>query len=184
MDTLYISLAWAVGLIALFSFLAVNSWLNNNRREREAYYRSEAIKKIAEMQGNAPESVLNLLREALAPTPEAPNPMIMTSHWRKEREAYYRAEAVKKLAESQGTGTDAMLQYLREEERKADRRKRAGLRLAGLITFGVGIGVTVFLYVMDPVEGVYLAGLIPTLVGLALLTFSFMAVDNSMGMRS
>jgi hypothetical protein len=175
MDTLYISLGWGVVAIAVCSYLAVNSWLNNNRREREAYYKSEAIKKIAEMQGNAPESVLSLLREALVPPPDPPNPLTVTGHWRKEREAYYRSEALKRLAESHGAGAEAMLQYLREEERKADRRKRAGLRLAGMITAGVGIGVTIFLYVLDPAQGVFLAGLIPTLVGLALVAFSFMA---------
>src|SRR5207248_2634393 len=69
---LAVALGWIGCAIALFSFLGVRSWVNAQRREREAYYKSEAIKKIAEMQGAASEPVLALLREALKPPPEAP----------------------------------------------------------------------------------------------------------------
>ncbi len=48
------------GAIALFSFLAVTAWSDNRRREREAYYESEIIKKVSEMPA---ETVVGLLRE-------------------------------------------------------------------------------------------------------------------------
>ena len=38
-----------VGSIALFSFLAVAAWSDARRKEREAYYTSETLKKIAEI---------------------------------------------------------------------------------------------------------------------------------------
>ena len=40
-----------VGSIALFSFLAVTTWSEARRKEREAYYTSETLKKIAESSG-------------------------------------------------------------------------------------------------------------------------------------
>ena len=38
----------SVGAIALFSFISVATWSDNRRREREAFYKSEALKKLAE----------------------------------------------------------------------------------------------------------------------------------------
>jgi len=99
---------------------------------------------------------------------------------RKEREAYYKSETLKKIAETQGAGGNAALEFLREQERIAERRRREGLRLGGLITGVVGIGVMVLLRVLaqDPSAGVpagvYLAGLIPLLIGISLLLYSFL----------
>jgi hypothetical protein len=50
----------SVGAVALFSFLAVASWSESRRREREAYYKSEVLKKISEIPG---DGALALLRE-------------------------------------------------------------------------------------------------------------------------
>jgi len=52
-----------VGSIALFSFLGVASWSEARRKEREAYYKSETLKKIAESSGEGAKSALELLRE-------------------------------------------------------------------------------------------------------------------------
>jgi hypothetical protein len=176
---MYEALAWAVAAIALFSSTAVGYWAESRRKEREAYYKAEVIKKVAEMQGNTPEPVLALLREALATPPPRPNPFaVVGSEYRKEREAYYRAETLKRMADSTGVGADMMLQYLREEERKADQRRRGGLRLAGLIVTGVGIGVTIFLHELILDMPIFLAGLIPTLVGVALLAYSYILADS------
>ena len=41
----------SVASVALFSFVAVAVWSSERRREREAYYRSEILKKIADTQG-------------------------------------------------------------------------------------------------------------------------------------
>jgi hypothetical protein len=179
-DIMNEAMGWTVAALALCSLWAVQSWVTNRRQEREAFYKSEAIKKIAEMQGATPEPVLALLREALASPPSStPHPMMMTSEYRKEREAFYRSEILKKVSEAQGGGAEAALLLMREEEKRSERRIRGGLRLGGLIVTAVGIGVTIFLYEMIPDMPVYLAGLIPTLVGVALLTYSYILVDNS-----
>jgi hypothetical protein len=162
-------LAAALGAIALFSFLAVRSWANAQRREREAYYKNEAIKKVAEMQGTPPEPVLALLREALKPSAEAPNPWLVSTGVIRE---YYRSETLKRITE--GVNTEAVLAVMREEERRSARRVREGLKLAGLISAGVGVGLLIFLRVVVPDMPVYLASLIPLLLGAALLAYAFL----------
>jgi hypothetical protein len=111
-----------VGSIALFSFLAVTTWSDARRREREAYYRSETLKKIAE---------------------------------------------------SSGEGARSALELLREQEKNVVKRRLEGMKLGGLVTAAVGIGVMALLHGLANEEPVYLAGLIPLLIGVALLIYAF-----------
>ena len=111
-----------VGSIALFSFLSVAVWSDARRREREEYYRSETLKKIAESSGESAKAALDLLRE---------------------------------------------------QNRTVTKRRLEGMKLGGLITAVVGIGVMALLHGLAHEEPVYLAGLIPLLIGVALLTYSF-----------
>lgn len=111
-----------VGSIALFSFLAVATWSDARRKEREAYYRSETLKKIAETSGEGAKSAMELLQE---------------------------------------------------QEKTAVRRRLEGIKLGGLITTAVGIGLMVFLRAMEHYEPAYLVGLIPLLVGLSLLIYAY-----------
>lgn len=67
----------SVGAVALFSFIAVAAWSDARSKEREAYYKSETLKKIAES----------------------------------------------------GTGGTAALEFLREQEKIGERRRLQGLRL-------------------------------------------------------
>ena len=117
--TLPMALFLSVGAIALFSFVAVATWSDNRRREREAYYKSETLKKIAEM------------------------------------------------------GADTAVAVLREEERNALRRRLEGIKLGGLVTAAVGIGLMAFLRALVADEPVYLVGLIPLLVAVSLLAYSY-----------
>jgi hypothetical protein len=112
-----------VGSIALFSFLAVAAWSDARRRERETYYKSETLKKIAE---------------------------------------------------SSGEGARAAVELIREQEKNVVRRRREGMKLGGLITAVVGIGVMALLRGLVTDAPVYLAGLIPLLIGLAMLTYTFL----------
>jgi hypothetical protein len=112
-----------VGSIALFSFLAVNGWADARRKEREAYYRSETLKKIAESSGEAAKSTLELMRE---------------------------------------------------QEKNFAKRRLEGLKIGGLVTTAIGIGVMALLRGLVHDDPVYLAGLIPLLIGVALLAYPFL----------
>lgn len=100
--------------------------------------------------------------------------VVWSENRRKEREAYYKTETLKKLAEAQGTGASSAVELVKEEERIARRRRLEGQRLGGLITAAVGIGLMVFLKAVDREHPTYLVGLIPLLVGAALLAYSYM----------
>jgi hypothetical protein len=93
---------------------------------------------------------------------------------RKEREAFYHSEVLKKIAETPESGPAAQ-EYLREKERIASRNLRGGLRLAGLIVAAAGVGLMIFLNAVHdgpPRE----LGMIPLMVGLAILGYGqFMA---------
>ena len=68
-------------------------------------------------------------------------------------------------------GAAKISQYLEQEARQFVE----ACKLGGLVTAGAGIGLLVFLRFYDPVEPVYLAGLIPILVGAALLIYARIA---------
>ena len=94
---------------------------------------------------------------------------------RKEREAYYKSETLKKIAESQGAGATSALELMREEERISVRKQREGQRMGGLVAVAVGIALTSFLwFILDQADkGVALVGLFPMLSGVALLFYSY-----------
>ncbi|MGB9489496.1 MAG: hypothetical protein WCA92_03415 [Terriglobales bacterium] len=92
---------------------------------------------------------------------------------RKEREAYYTSEALKKIAESSGEGAKSAVEYFREKEKSALRRRLEGIKLGGLITAAVGIGFMAMVRGLEREEPAYLVGLIPLLIGVALLVYAF-----------
>ena len=109
----------AVANIALFSFLAVAVWLGARRKEREAYYRAETMKRVIEAGG--------------------------------ER--------------------SPVLDYLREQERNNTARRSAGFKLGGLVNLAIGLALMILLHTLVQTSGVYLAGLFPLFLGLALLGY-------------
>jgi hypothetical protein len=167
-ESLAVALGWGIVAIAFFSYLAVRDWANAQRREREAYYRSEAIKKIAEMRGEIPEPVLEALRNALNPPPESRPTWMMSPAQTRE---YYKGEAMKRIAGLNQADGEALLTVMREEDRRAARRVREGLKIGGLISAVVGIALVVFLHAIVPDMPVFLAGLIPLSVGAVLLVY-------------
>lgn len=87
---------------------------------------------------------------------------------RKEREAFYKSEVLRKLADAAPGDADRILTHLREEE-DADRRQRIeGLKLGGLVTTAVGVGLAVFLALLVRGHNVWAVGLVPGLIGLSL----------------
>ena len=92
---------------------------------------------------------------------------------RREREAFYRTEVLKKLAEAGPNGSSAALEMYREQERAAIRNRVEFQRLGGLILAAVGVGVMALLKGVARHEAAWLAGLIPALMGAALLIYSY-----------
>jgi hypothetical protein len=123
----FVFLIPVVAIIAVFTFVAVASWAENRRQERETYYRHETYRKIMEHPGEATQPVVELMRQ---------------------------------------------------EETRKQRRRVEGLRLGGMITFVVGIGVMVFLYFLAEDEPVYLIGLVPTLIGVVLALHGFFFAEK------
>lgn len=92
---------------------------------------------------------------------------------RREREAFYRNEVLKKLAEAGPDGSSAALAMFREQQRASDRNRLEFQRLGGLILAAVGIGLMALLKGVARHESAWLAGLIPALMGAALLIYSY-----------
>ncbi|MHB1936612.1 MAG: hypothetical protein ACYCOR_08510 [Acidobacteriaceae bacterium] len=88
----------------------------------------------------------------------------------RERELYYKNDLLKKIAESPEAGGNAALQYLREQHRLAQEKRRGGLQLGGLITAAVGVGLMIFLLAMVH-RPVFFVGLIPLLIGAVLFLY-------------
>ena len=157
-------------VVVVCSYLSVKAWVDARRIEREAFYRTEAVKKIVELQGAIPEAVLEALRQAIEQK-DKPSPWIRYDYNR-EREAYYRSETLKKVASAPG-GAAAVVEYLVQEDHRAARRRGEFSRLAGMITAAAGVGMMVFLRLLDNDRPVYMVGLIPFLMGVALMVYAF-----------
>jgi hypothetical protein len=102
------------------------------------------------------------------------------SQRRQEREAFYRGEILKKLAESTGTQTQQMIELIRDQDRNLERRSREKKKLVGLILTGTGIGLCVMLGLTTPNQNhQWTIGLIPLLIGLAMLLYSYVLAPRT-----
>jgi len=100
---------------------------------------------------------------------------VWTEARRKEREAYYKAESVRRLAEAPADAGKYMIEIMREDERiriAAARaqaiKQREGLKIGGLVNIAVGVGLYLL---MRNVGGPTMVGAIPGLIGVALLAY-------------
>jgi hypothetical protein len=94
---------------------------------------------------------------------------------KKEREAFYKSEMLRRIAESSGDGAKQAMDLLREESRLARIKKRETTKIGGLILVAVGLGMVIFMIPMratDPGVPV-LVGLVPGLMGVALLVYAY-----------
>jgi hypothetical protein len=102
---------------------------------------------------------------------------IMVVNWaeerRKEREAYYRSETMRKAMEQGGDSAQTVLAMMQEDELQRRRRRLEGLRLGGLVTTAVGVGLMIMLYFLATEAAVWLVGLIPFLIGLVLIVYGY-----------
>jgi hypothetical protein len=74
---------------------------------------------------------------------------------------------------------DNAVTVLGEEERDALQRRLEGIKLSGLVTTAVGIGLTVFLRALVADRPVYLVELIPLLIAAALLAYSYILAPQN-----
>ncbi len=107
---------------------------------------------------------------------------IFMEHRRKEREAFYKAETFRRIAEAPGDGGVNAVQLLHEQERIKQIKVREGLKIAGLINLGVGLALIIFLRALLGGGGslqsggtgpVYLCGLIPGFIGAAMIIYVY-----------
>lgn len=98
---------------------------------------------------------------------------------RKEREAFYKAETIRRLSEAPGDGARAAIELLREQDRMGRDRKREGMKIGGLINLGVGLALMIFLHALVTDAPVYLCGLIPGFIGVALLTYALLLAPKA-----
>ena len=90
-----------------------------------------------------------------------------------ERISYYKNDMLKKLAESPGDGAKQALDFLQEERHLAAQKRREGIKIGGLVTAAVGIGLMIYLNGIIRHPPIYLVGTIPLLIGVALLVYVF-----------
>lgn len=95
---------------------------------------------------------------------------------RKEREAFYKAETMRRLTESSSEGAKTALEMMREQSRGERIKAREGLKIGGLINIGVGVGLTIFLRFLLGTgdRSPWLCGLIPGFIGVAMLVYVYL----------
>jgi hypothetical protein len=105
---------------------------------------------------------------------------VWTEARRKEREAYYKAESLRRVAEMPGDGAKYVVEMMREEEQNRQLRARAneikqieGMKIGGLVLLGVGVGLIGMIGALSDKSAAGAVGLIPGLIGVALLVYAF-----------
>ena len=90
-----------------------------------------------------------------------------------EREAFYKAETIRRVAEAPPDSSIATIEFMREQNRISRIKAREGLKIGGIINVGVGVALFIFLRALvNPSVG--LCGLIPAMIGIAMLVYVFL----------
>ena len=87
-------------------------------------------------------------------------------HRRSERDAFYRHELIKKMAEK-AEGEDQLMAFMREELRIRQANRRQGLMVGGLVTLAIGIGFMIGFRWID--DQIFMIGAVPAAIGLAMI---------------
>jgi hypothetical protein len=104
---------------------------------------------------------------------------VWTDGRRKEREAYYKAESLRRLAEMTGDGAKYVIEVMKEDERirqaeqlSNEMKKLEGMKIGGLVNIAVGVGLFCLIYFTSSQKGAAFVGLIVGLIGVALLVYA------------
>ena len=104
---------------------------------------------------------------------------VWTEARRKEREAYYKAESLRRVAEMPGEGARYVIEVMKEDERirqaqqfANEMKKGEGMKIGGLINIAVGAGLFLLIYFTSAQKGAAFVGFIPGLIGVALLVYA------------
>jgi len=94
---------------------------------------------------------------------------------RKEREAFYKSEMIRRLSESSGEGAKAAMEVMREEGRQKQIKTLEGLKVGGVINLCIGVALSIFLRVLigGGTGSPWLCGLMPAMVGVAMLVYVY-----------
>jgi hypothetical protein len=98
---------------------------------------------------------------------------------RKEREAFYRNELLKKLADSPAAQAQQVIDAMREQERQREARTREGVRVGGVVVTMTGIAMTIMLALLDQSRPLWGVGLVPLLTGIGLLTYTYLLAPRA-----
>ena len=114
---------------------------------------------------------------------------VWTEARRKERESYYKTESTRRLAEMPAEAAQQVIEVLKEEERirQAELRTKEvktieGMKIGGLVNIAIGVALMFLIRGTSQENSAYLVGLIPGLIGVALLVYAlFMAPKPARG---
>jgi hypothetical protein len=90
----------------------------------------------------------------------------------KEREAFYKAETIRRVAEASGEGAKAALELLQQQSRFERQKGREGMKIGGIICIAVGAALSLIAWSQNKPD--FLVGLIPGLIGVALLVYVYL----------
>jgi hypothetical protein len=95
---------------------------------------------------------------------------------RKEREAFYRSETIRRVAEASPDSSRATIDLLHAQNRIGLMKTREALKIAGIINVGVGVALIPFLGALVN-WNVGLCGLIPACIGMAMLVYVYILAE-------
>jgi hypothetical protein len=120
-----------------------------------------------------------LLLAILVPTFAFVSVAVWTEARRKEREAFYQQELLRKLADSPVPQAQLVIEVMREQELQKEQRVREGLKLGGLITSLVGIAMAIMVAALEQSKPAWTVGLIPLFVGAGLLVYAYLLAPRT-----
>lgn len=95
--------------------------------------------------------------------------MVWLGQRKRERAAYYRHEMERRLIEKGEATQGSLLEMRRAEHRQEWKRRREGLRLGGLLSIAMGVGMLMAAWQMEEIG--LRSGWIPLVIGLVLFAY-------------